>query len=34
VPAELRSSDGDLVTLPHRHGMDGFYAAVLVRHGD
>lgn len=34
VPDELRSSDGDLVTLPHRHGMDGFYAAVLVRHGD
>jgi 16S rRNA (cytosine967-C5)-methyltransferase len=33
VPAELRSADGDLLTLPHRQGMDGFYAAVLVRRG-
>ena len=31
VPEELRSSHGDLVTLPHRQGMDGFYAAVLRR---
>jgi 16S rRNA (cytosine967-C5)-methyltransferase len=31
VPGELRSSLGDLVTLPNRHGMDGFYAAVLHR---
>ncbi len=23
--------DGDLLTLPHRHGADGFYAARLVR---
>ena len=22
---------GDLLTLPHRHGADGFYAARLVR---
>jgi 16S rRNA (cytosine967-C5)-methyltransferase len=33
VSAELRSQDGDLLTLPHRHGMDGFYAAVMVRRG-
>jgi 16S rRNA (cytosine967-C5)-methyltransferase len=33
VPEELRSSQGDLLTLPHRQGMDGFYAAVLVRRG-
>jgi len=31
VPPVLRSPDGELVTLPHRHGMDGFYAAVLRR---
>lgn len=31
VPEELRSAQGDLVTLPHRNGMDGFYAAVLRR---
>ncbi len=33
VPPVLQSSDGDLVTLPNRHGMDGFYAAVLRRAG-
>ena len=31
VPEELRTAQGDLVTLPHRQGMDGFYAAVLRR---
>lgn len=31
VPEELRSADGELVTLPHRNGTDGFYAAVLRR---
>jgi 16S rRNA (cytosine967-C5)-methyltransferase len=31
VPENLRSTQGDLVTLPHRQGMDGFYAAVLRR---
>ena len=31
VPAELRLADGELVTLPHSSGMDGFYAAVLRR---
>jgi 16S rRNA (cytosine967-C5)-methyltransferase len=31
VPKELRSTEGALVTLPHRHGTDGFYAAVLRR---
>jgi 16S rRNA (cytosine967-C5)-methyltransferase len=30
VPAELRHGP-DLVTLPHRHGTDGFYGAVLER---
>ena len=30
VPAELREGPA-LVTLPHRHGMDGFHAAVLRR---
>ncbi len=33
VPEALCSPDGDLLTLPHRHGMDGFYAAVLRRCG-
>jgi 16S rRNA (cytosine967-C5)-methyltransferase len=33
VPDALRSLQGDLLTLPHRQGMDGFYAAVLVRRG-
>jgi 16S rRNA (cytosine967-C5)-methyltransferase len=31
VPDGLRSEQGDLVALPHRHGTDGFYAAVLRR---
>ncbi len=31
VPPVLQSPDGDLVTLPHRDGMDAFYAAVLGR---
>jgi 16S rRNA (cytosine967-C5)-methyltransferase len=31
VPAELLSSAGDLEVLPHRHGMDGAFAARLVR---
>lgn len=30
-PEELVSGDGDLRILPHRHGMDGAYAARLVR---
>lgn len=30
-PAELLSPDGDLVVLPHQHGMDGAFAARLVR---
>jgi len=32
VPAELRHGSA-LVTLPHRQGMDGFFAAVLERRG-
>lgn len=31
VPAELLDAQGDLVILPHRHGMDGAYAARLRR---
>ena len=31
VPAELLSSTGDLEVLPQRHGMDGAFAARLVR---
>jgi 16S rRNA (cytosine967-C5)-methyltransferase len=33
VPAELRDPQGDLMILPHRHGMDGAYAARLQRAG-
>ena len=33
VPAELLTRDGDFRSLPHRHGMDGAYAARLVREG-
>jgi 16S rRNA (cytosine967-C5)-methyltransferase len=33
LPADLLTADGDLLTLPHRHGADGFYAARLVRVG-
>jgi 16S rRNA (cytosine967-C5)-methyltransferase len=32
-PAELLTRDGDFQSLPHRHGMDGAYAARLVRAG-
>ncbi|HSD20783.1 MAG TPA: transcription antitermination factor NusB [Anaeromyxobacter sp.] len=31
VPADVLTPDGDLLTVPHRHGTDGFYAARLVR---
>lgn len=31
VPAQLLTADGDFESLPHRHGMDGAYAARLVR---
>jgi 16S rRNA (cytosine967-C5)-methyltransferase len=31
VPAELVAATGDLRTLPMRHGIDGVYAARLVR---
>jgi 16S rRNA (cytosine967-C5)-methyltransferase len=27
---DLLTPEGDLLTLPHRHGGDGFYAARLV----
>jgi 16S rRNA (cytosine967-C5)-methyltransferase len=30
-PQGLLTPEGDLLTLPHRHGTDGFYAARLVR---
>ena len=30
-PADLLTREGDLLTLPHRHGTDGFYAARVVR---
>lgn len=30
-PGDVLLPDGDLLTLPHRHGADGFYAARLVR---
>jgi 16S rRNA (cytosine967-C5)-methyltransferase len=30
-PADVLTAEGDLLTLPHRHGTDGFYAARLVR---
>ena len=33
VPADALTADGDLLTLPHRHGADGFYAARLVKAG-
>jgi 16S rRNA (cytosine967-C5)-methyltransferase len=33
VPVQLRTAEGELWTLPHRGGMDGFYAAVLRRSG-
>ncbi len=31
VPPDFVSPDGDVVTLPHRHGMDGSFAARLVK---
>jgi 16S rRNA (cytosine967-C5)-methyltransferase len=31
LPADLLTSGGDLLTLPSRHGTDGFYAARLAR---
>lgn len=30
-PPDVLDPQGDLLTLPHRHGCDGFYAARLVR---
>ncbi|HET9552010.1 MAG TPA: transcription antitermination factor NusB [Anaeromyxobacteraceae bacterium] len=33
VAPDALGPDGDLLTLPHRHGADGFYAARLVRAG-
>ena len=30
-PQGLLTAEGDLLTLPHRHGTDGFYAARMVR---
>jgi 16S rRNA (cytosine967-C5)-methyltransferase len=30
-PADALTADGELLTLPHRHGTDGFYAARLAR---
>jgi 16S rRNA (cytosine967-C5)-methyltransferase len=33
VAADALTADGDLLTLPHRHGADGFYAARLVKQG-
>ncbi len=29
LPQDVLTPDGDLLTLPHRHGMDGFYAARI-----
>ena len=29
LPAELVTSEGFLRTLPHRHGLDGFFAARM-----
>jgi 16S rRNA (cytosine967-C5)-methyltransferase len=31
APPDLRTPDGFLRTFPHRHGADGFFAAVLSR---
>jgi 16S rRNA (cytosine967-C5)-methyltransferase len=30
-PSDVLAEGGDLLTLPHRHGTDGFYACRLVR---
>jgi 16S rRNA (cytosine967-C5)-methyltransferase len=29
-PADALGAEGDILTLPHRHGCDGFYAARLA----
>lgn len=31
VPADVLNGEGDMALLPHRHGTDGFYGAVLIR---
>ncbi len=31
LPGDALTPEGDLLTLPHRHGTDGFYACRLVR---
>lgn len=31
LPADVLTGEGDLLTLPHRHGADGFYAARVTR---
>ena len=33
VARDALTAEGDLLTLPHRHGADGFYAARLVKAG-
>jgi 16S rRNA (cytosine967-C5)-methyltransferase len=30
-PADALTAEGDLLTVPHRHGADGFYAARVTR---
>ncbi len=30
-PADVLTAEGDLLTLPHRHGCDGFYAVRFTR---
>jgi 16S rRNA (cytosine967-C5)-methyltransferase len=30
-PGDVLTAEGDLLTLPHRHSMDGFFAARVVR---
>jgi 16S rRNA (cytosine967-C5)-methyltransferase len=32
-PADVLTADGDLLTLPHRHSMDGFYAVRVASAG-
>lgn len=34
VPADVLDARGDLLTLPHLHGTDGFYAARLAAGGE
>lgn len=31
IPPDVLTADGDLLTVPHRHGTDGFYAARVAR---